>query len=87
MEELLSSSGRQRSLEAAYTRVRDQCLHCRYYGACDGEPVTEKLTESPDIYKNGVRECIVEKSTISYIIDKIRQAELVDDAGYLVPLQ
>jgi uncharacterized protein len=87
MEELLSSAGRQRSLEAAYTRVRDQCLHCRYYGACDGEPVTEKLTESPDIYKNGVRECIVEKSTISYIIDKIRQAELVDNAGYLVPLQ
>jgi uncharacterized protein len=87
MEELLSSAGRQRSLEQAYARVRDQCAHCRYYGACDGEPVAEKLNESPDLYRSGVRECIVEKRTTTYIIDKIRQAGLVDDAGCLVSLQ
>jgi uncharacterized protein len=87
MEDLLSSVARKRSLEAAYARVGEQCLNCQYYGACDGEPVAEKLTESQDLYKNGVRECIVEKNTTSYILEKIRQAGLVDDAGYLVSLQ
>jgi uncharacterized protein len=83
LAELLSSATRKRSLEATDTRLRDQCLSCEYYGAYDGEPVAEKLNGSPDLYKNGIRECIVERMTMSYIIDQIRQAKLVDDAGYL----
>jgi uncharacterized protein len=84
--DLLASGGRRRSLEAAADRVREQCLECRYFGSCDGEPVAERLSEFPDMYETGKRKCIVEKGVISYVVEKLRRAKFLDQDGILAAL-
>jgi uncharacterized protein len=86
LAEILSSRGRQRSIAAADERVAAECWQCQYFGACDGEPVADRLSEFPDMYLSGKRRCIVEKGLIAYIVDKLREARVVDDAGALVGL-
>jgi uncharacterized protein len=86
LAEILSSRGRQRSIAAADERVAAECWQCEYFGACDGEPVADRLSEFPDMYLSGKRRCIVEKGLIAYIVDKLREARVVDDAGALVGL-
>jgi uncharacterized protein len=86
LRDLLASSGRRRSMEAAADRVREQCLECRYFGSCDGEPVAERLSEFKDMYESRKRECIVEKGVISYVVEKLRRAQFLDGDGTLVAL-
>ncbi|HEX7836687.1 MAG TPA: radical SAM protein [Kofleriaceae bacterium] len=81
MAEILGSEPRARSVLDAESRMATACLHCSYFGACNGFPLAEDNRRYADAIHGGRVACVVERGLFHHLERRLHEAEARFGAG------
>jgi uncharacterized protein len=74
---ILSSPAFERSVHESEKRMAKNCVHCPYFGGCDGYPIAEDVTNCREYDAEGVRVCVLERGAMEHIERRLRERGVI----------
>lgn len=77
LSNILSGPTYERSVRESEKRMAKNCVHCPYFGGCDGYPIAEDVTNCREHDAEGVRVCVLERGAMVHIEQRLRERGVI----------